>query len=96
VSWVTEAACRDAETELFFSSGKRRTDEALSYCQGCTVRAECLDDALRAEEGMGASYRFGIYAGMTPQERYGERRRRQWHSPAAERRGEQQQDEQVA
>ena len=47
--WRTIAACRDADTALFFTP--ERTLEALAFCDQCPVRREC-DTAGRHEEGV--------------------------------------------
>jgi len=46
--WMIEAACRDADVNLFFPSpGNQSNREAVAYCQRCPVKAECLDYALQ-------------------------------------------------
>ncbi|HVE92192.1 MAG TPA: WhiB family transcriptional regulator [Actinomycetota bacterium] len=69
--WVIAAACR-GKKDLFFPPDddqesrverKSREGKAKAFCAVCPVRAECLDEALRAGE------RFGIWGGMTERER---------------------------
>lgn len=69
-TWVTSAACRGADAELFFkhedetfAARIERENAAKEVCQRCPVRAECLQHALEANE------RFGIWGGLTPLER---------------------------
>ena len=46
-AWHRQAARRGAGPDLFFPErGSRRYAEALAYCEGCPVRAECLASAL--------------------------------------------------
>lgn len=47
--WRTIAACRDADTAVFFTP--ERTLEALAICDGCPVKAPCAK-AGRMEEGV--------------------------------------------
>lgn len=68
--WVAQAACRDADLDLFYGSdhihprdAKVRFDQAKAICRECPVRIECLDYAL-------ANYdRHGIWGGMGPKAR---------------------------
>jgi WhiB family transcriptional regulator, redox-sensing transcriptional regulator len=50
--WREEAACRDADPELFFPEGTSapallQADQARRVCQSCPVRRPCLSFALR-------------------------------------------------
>ena len=69
--WWLNAACRGVPTELFFPIGTKTTrehcGEALSYCDGCKVRAVCLEDALR-HYGPGRR-EYGVRGGTTEDER---------------------------
>ncbi|MGW6144417.1 WhiB family transcriptional regulator [Streptomyces sp. NPDC055140] len=61
--WSEDAACRSSdEPDMLFadSAGQNR---AKSVCSGCSVRIECLADALdnRVE--------WGVWGGMTERER---------------------------
>jgi len=69
--WRPEAACNGLDPELFFSSDDivnrqerlEREAEAKAVCTRCSVRNECLSYALEAGE------RYGIWGGLSPQER---------------------------
>jgi WhiB family redox-sensing transcriptional regulator len=63
------------DTELFFPSkgNNEQTQEAKAVCYGCTVREDCLEEALSFE----ANKDFGILGGLTKDERASIRRRRQ-------------------
>ncbi|MGY4920611.1 WhiB family transcriptional regulator [Streptomyces sp. 900116325] len=67
--WHTEAACRTIDAEELFAEGTEQR-RAKALCTGCTVRIECLAEALdnRIE--------FGVWGGMTQRERRALLRRR--------------------
>ena len=66
--WRDNAACRDADPELFFPDGDLRSalaqvKTAKLICRGCPVTATCLNWALaRGQEA-------GIWGGLTEDER---------------------------
>ena len=69
-SWQLDAACRGIDSKVFFSPdaerGTRRTARervAKAVCRSCPVMASCREHALRAREP------FGVWGGMTPDER---------------------------
>lgn len=45
MSWHDQAACRGANTHLFFPHGHANA-RALDYCAHCPVIADCLEEAL--------------------------------------------------
>ncbi|WP_079143250.1 WhiB family transcriptional regulator [Streptomyces noursei] len=55
--WWIQARCKRLESDLFFDS--RRETEALEVCKPCSVRTECLAQALdkRTE--------YGVFGGTT-------------------------------
>lgn len=66
--WRENAACRDADPELFFpvsdmGPGARQVAEAKAVCARCPVRAQCLDYALDA------ALDHGVFGGTTERER---------------------------
>jgi len=61
--WQDLARCTETDPEIFFVEKGGSTREARAVCQGCEVRAECLQFALDNNE------QFGIYGGMSPRER---------------------------
>ena len=75
--WRLKAACRSLDPDVFFSSDNfenkhdkdDREAQAKAVCMTCSVRAECLDYALRAGE------RYGIWGGLASQERRALQRR---------------------
>ncbi len=67
--WTARASCRNQDPDELFVSGAAQ-NRAKTVCHGCPVRTECLGDALdnRVE--------FGVWGGMTEQERRALLRRR--------------------
>lgn len=69
--WMAAAACRGADTALFFPSpgtgqGARSAvavADAKAICAGCPVAGECLDYAIATDQ------RFGVWGGLTTHER---------------------------
>lgn len=49
---------------------------AAEVCAGCPVAQQCLDAAMAEEGALHARQRHGMYAGLTPGERYALYRRR--------------------
>ena len=68
--WRQQAACRDADTELFFPESDADAGPALAICATCPVREACLDFALATNQA------DGIWGGATEAERRRLRRRR--------------------
>ena len=58
--WQNFAACRGLDPEVFFD---KSTTYAKSVCVPCSVRSECLEDALRMNSS------FGVWGGLTEGER---------------------------
>ena len=67
--WTVRGACRSVDPDELFVQGAAQ-NRAKLICRGCTVRTECLADALdnRIE--------FGVWGGMTERERRALLRRR--------------------
>jgi WhiB family redox-sensing transcriptional regulator len=68
--WVWQAACQDEDGAWFFAPEREsakgraaRTARAKFVCAQCSVRADCLEYALKVRES------FGIWGGQTPEER---------------------------
>ena len=61
--WRLDALCAETDPEAFFPEKGGSTREAKRVCNGCTVRAECLEFALTNDE------RFGIWGGLSERER---------------------------
>jgi WhiB family transcriptional regulator, redox-sensing transcriptional regulator len=68
MDWRKAGACLAADPDLFFpvSAGAAASNEysrALSMCDGCPVKRQCLDFAMQTGEAN------GIWGGTTPEER---------------------------
>ena len=66
--WRSDAACRDADPELFFpdgspSSTRAQVKRAKLICRGCPISAACLNWALSSGQ------EAGIWGGLTEEER---------------------------
>lgn len=61
--WVDQALCAQTDPEAFFPEKGGSTRDAKATCRGCTVRAECLEEALATGQ------RFGIWGGLSERER---------------------------
>lgn len=68
--WILQAACQNADPELFFSNSLREETIALRLCATCPVRQACLDAALAEESSTASSGRYGIRGGLKPFERH--------------------------
>ena len=68
--WMSRARCRGLGTSAFFGDGPADTERARAVCDGCPVRADCLEFAL-ADRTL-----VGIWAGTDEQERRRIRRKR--------------------
>ena len=62
-TWQDEAACKTLPLEVFFPPAEQEAEAAKTICSACTVREPCLEAALAAGE------RFGIWGGLTSEER---------------------------
>ena len=67
-SWRERAACRGVSREVFITAGDADddpyfpSDEALSYCDRCPVRPECLSFAIERDVD-------GVWGGTTAYQR---------------------------
>lgn len=68
--WRSEANCAGVDPDLFYPERggskalqARQIEQAKSVCQGCSVRMQCLVDALEGQEA------FGIWGGLSERER---------------------------
>lgn len=62
-NWRNFAACASVDPEAFFPNKGGSTREAKDICAKCEVRDFCLEEALENDE------RFGVWGGLTEQER---------------------------
>lgn len=68
-NWTAQAACRESDPDSLFVQGAAQ-NRAKQICGSCSVRVECLADALDNE------IEFGVWGGMTERERRALLRRR--------------------
>lgn len=59
-AWHRDAACQEADPELFFPERGDSTRPAKLICSKCPVQLDCLRDALETGE------KWGIRGGMSP------------------------------
>lgn len=69
-TWQQDAACRDADPDLFFTNDEEHHQAALALCAACPVRQQCLEHALATREP------YGIWGGADEHERKRLMRRR--------------------
>lgn len=69
--WYDDAACREADTDVFFPVSESQSDAAKAICAACPVREACLEYALEVRPG------DGVWGGLTATERHRLIRRRQ-------------------
>ena len=67
--WRAAAACRAFPTSWWFVPDEPEALQAFLICRTCSVRSECLADALERGEV------YGIWAATSPEERAGMRAR---------------------
>lgn len=76
MDWRQSAACRGIQTELFFPAGDvapepvAQAEHAKAICRECPVTAQCLAYAMATKEP------FGVWGGLTEEERRVLRRHR--------------------
>lgn len=76
--WLLEAVCASVDPELWFPQKRRGPapaeapeDPAIAICRSCPVRvSHCLPYARALESGLPLEFRFGIFAGRTPRQRW--------------------------
>ncbi len=63
LAWKKKANCLGIDPELFYPERGVSSSNAKSVCNGCVVKKECLEFALRNGE------KFGIWGGLSERER---------------------------
>lgn len=64
-NWRDKAECLGVETELFYPDRGVSAEPAQAVCSACTVREECLLDAIQTDE----SEPLGVRGGKSGRER---------------------------
>jgi WhiB family redox-sensing transcriptional regulator len=65
MSWREQAACKGAETSIFFPKRGEKLDRAMEFCNRCPVRPQCLDEAM----SVGAESAVGVWGGTSERRR---------------------------
>lgn len=65
--WPERANCLGRNIKLFFPDDEESFSAGVLICHECSVREQCLKEALRIESQ--TSWSFGVFGGMNPQER---------------------------
>ncbi len=78
-NWRAASACLNTDPDVFFpvavgAAASKQVARALRICDGCQVRQQCLDFAMRSGE------KDGIWGGTTPEDRVRVRRARNRHT----------------
>ena len=73
MAWSAYGSCASEDPELFFPEPGADTSEARAICRSCPVRRMCLDYAIETHQ------KFGIWGGMTENQRRRLRRDRDDH-----------------
>ncbi|XCB31056.1 WhiB family transcriptional regulator [Arcanobacterium hippocoleae] len=63
LSWMEDALCAQTDPDIFYPEKGGSTAPATSICQGCGVRAECLEYAIKND------IRHGIWGGTSDNDR---------------------------
>ena len=61
--WQDRAACFGIDPDVFFPISEEEAGPALTFCNVCTIREECLAWALKNGE------RYGVWGATTEQQR---------------------------
>ncbi len=82
--WQEAGACWRLDPAIFFVESERgavraeRLAQAKAVCRECPVLQSCREHGLNAQEP------YGIWGGLTPQERQATLRFRRWNTPRSE------------
>lgn len=63
MTWEEDAACRETDPDLFFPEEGAPNPGVVRICEGCPVRVECLEFALRED------IKYGLWGGLSWAER---------------------------
>ena len=61
--WQDRAACFGVDSDIFFPVTEDEAGPALTFCNSCRIKEECLAWALKNGE------RYGVWGGLTEQQR---------------------------
>ena len=63
LSWMEDALCAQTDPDIFYPEKGGSTAPATSICEGCSVRAQCLEYAITND------IRHGIWGGTSDNDR---------------------------
>ncbi len=66
--WPLRAACRGQDPNIFFPDHRESHAKAKAFCNKCSVREECLEEAIEYES-LHCFTVYGIWGGKTTFER---------------------------
>ena len=69
---MTAIPCRDFDRhhpDQWFSESPDGLEAAAALCAGCPIAEQCLAVAMHAERGIGTYSRYGVFGGLTPDQR---------------------------
>lgn len=89
VDWRIHAVCAGEDPNIWYdhATNVEAVRFAKAICESCPVQRECLSAAMRAEGSANALGRYGIWGGLTPQERARQARRASIEDPDDPRHG---------
>lgn len=68
--WMERGACRSIGGEVFFPEIGEDWHEARKVCTDrCPVTMQCLEFAMRVEQGTSLHARAGLWGGLSPKQR---------------------------
>ena len=72
--WTLDALCAQFAGDRWYTDPEgagtgMEGRTAIRICGDCPVQAQCLHAAMRLEQGMGRTSRFGIWGGLTHTQR---------------------------
>jgi hypothetical protein len=74
LEWAQQAACQGVDTDAFYGTAHASVARAKGICHRCFVRTDCLLVADAMERDLGPKMVYGVWGGLTPEERIARRR----------------------
>ena len=83
VDGVERTPCQLADPDLWFATAPEVVATAVQLCGQCPVLERCLAVAMRIEGGQRPSSRYGVWGGLTAEQRYRLSRTHQYRKASA-------------
>jgi WhiB family redox-sensing transcriptional regulator len=64
--WTSAAVCVSIGGDAFYPEAGESWKTPIGVCRTCPVRLQCLDYAMREEQGRPVLHRFGVFGGLKP------------------------------